>query len=68
MARSPEFPVAPQNLQTPVPVDLLLDPSLNSTMAFKVQESAKARTQNNLVLPHPESRILYIYFILLHLS
>jgi hypothetical protein len=58
IASSPEFPVAPQNRQTPdaTPAGLLRVPSRNSTIAFSVHESANAITQNNLVRPHPSCK------------
>lgn len=55
IANIPEFPVVPQKRQIPlIPAALVrVPPSRYSTKAFKVLESAKARSQNSLVLPQP---------------
>jgi hypothetical protein len=62
IASNPEFPVVPQNRQTPdvTPAGLLLAPSRNSTIAFNVQESANAITQKSLVRPHPSCKSTFI--------
>lgn len=72
MANRPEFPVVPQNRQIPVtPAALVLvPPSLYSTKAFKVLESARAAQINQVYLvkccqiwktnrPYQEARIVW---------
>jgi len=58
IASKPVFPVVPQNLQIPVvaPTGFLGAPSRNSTNAFSVLLSAKAKIQNSFVLPQPSWR------------
>lgn len=55
IANSPELPVTPQKRQRPIEFDgpemMALLPSLNSTIAFRVFESAKANSQNSFVRP-----------------
>lgn len=55
IANSPELPVTPQKRHRPIELDgpeiIALLPSLNSTIAFNVFESASASSQNNFVRP-----------------
>lgn len=56
ISRSPELPVIPQKRQRPTascgPDIIVWLPSRNSTIAFRVLESAKASSQKSLVRPH----------------